>query len=140
MIMDASYDKFLPQGVPAWQMPYWESLRRHSVEVQRCDSCAAFRYVPKEICAHCHSRSATWTPIEGSGEIYTYTVVRRAPTPAYQAEAPYAIVHVTMREGFRMIGSTTGTELDVIRIGLPVKVAYYDATPEWTLLEFTAND
>jgi uncharacterized protein len=138
--MESSYDKFLPQEVPEWQMPFWESLRRHSVEVQRCDSCGRFRYVPKEICAHCHSRSSTWTPIDGSGEVYTYTVVRRAPTPAYQSEAPYAIVHVTMREGFRMIGSTTGIELDAIRIGLPVKVACQEATPEWTLLRFTAHD
>jgi uncharacterized OB-fold protein len=138
--VEATYDKFLPQGVPAWQMPFWESLRGHSAEVQRCDSCGAFRYVPKEICPRCHSRSATWTPIDGRGEIYTYTIVRRAPTPAYQAEAPYAIVHVTMQEGFRMIGTTTGISLDDVRIGLPVRADYDDVTPEWTLLRFTAND
>jgi uncharacterized protein len=138
--MQATYDKFLPQGVPAWQMPFWESLKHHRAEVQRCDSCGAFRYVPKEICPHCHSRSATWTAIDGSGEVYTYTVVRRAPTPAYQAEAPYAIVHVTMQEGFRMIGSTTGIDPDAVRIGLPVKAAYHDVTPEWSLLRFTPND
>jgi uncharacterized OB-fold protein len=138
--MQATYDKFLPQGVPGWQMPFWDSLKRHRVEVQRCDSCGTFRYVPKEICPRCHSRSATWTPIDGSGEVYTYTIVRRAPTPAYQAEAPYAIVHVTMREGFRMIGSTTGIDPDEVRIGLPVQVAYYDATPDWTLLTFTAGE
>jgi uncharacterized protein len=138
--VEATYDKFLPQGVPAWQMPFWESLRAHRAGVQRCDSCGAFRYVPKEICPHCHSRSATWTPIDGRGEIYTYTIVRRAPTPAYQAEAPYAIVHVTMQEGFRMIGTTTGISLDDVRIGLPVRADYDDVTPEWTLLRFTAND
>ncbi|MDX6393039.1 MAG: uncharacterized protein QOJ73_4102 [Streptosporangiaceae bacterium] len=138
--MEATYDKFLPQGVPAWQMPFWESLRAHSAEVQRCDSCGAFRYVPKEICPHCHSRAATWTPIDGRGQIYTYTIVRRAPTPAYQAEAPYAIVHVTMQEDFRMIGTTIGISLDDVRIGLPVRADYDDVTPEWTLLRFTAND
>ena len=66
--------------------------------------------------------------------------MRRAPTPAYQAEAPYAIVHVTMQEGFRMIGTTTGISLDDVRIGLPVRADYDDVTPEWTLLRFTAND
>jgi uncharacterized protein len=135
-----TYDKFLPQNLPGWQMPFWESLKRHCVEVQHCDSCGMFRYVPKEICPRCHSRSAQWTPIRGRGEVYTYTIVRRAPTPAYQADAPYAIVHVTMREGFRMIATTTDVDLDAVRIGLPVKVAYDDVTPEWTFLRFTADD
>ena len=37
--------------------------------------------IPKDICNHCHSDQLTWTPIRGHGEIYTYTVVRRAPPP-----------------------------------------------------------
>jgi hypothetical protein len=39
-----------------------------------------------------------------------------------------------------MIATTTGVDLDAVRIGLPVKVAYDDVTPEWTLLRFTADD
>ena len=80
--------------------------------------------------------SATWTRISGRGEVYTYTVVRRAPTPAYQAEAPYVLAHVTMAEGFRMIASLTGTDPETVKIGMPVEVAYEDVTPEWTLLTF----
>jgi uncharacterized protein len=138
--MQSSQDKFLPEDIPDWQMPFWASLRQHGVMVQRCDSCGTFRYVPKEICWNCHSREASWRRIEGSGEVYTYTIVHRAPTPAYEVEAPYAIVHVTMSEGFRMIATTTGIALDAIRVGLPVKVAYDDVNPEWTLLRFAADD
>ena len=45
-----------------------------------------------------------------------------------------------MEEGFRMIGTAKDIELDAVRIGLPVKVAYDDVTPEWTLLRFSADD
>jgi uncharacterized protein len=132
----ADYDKFVPGGIPAWQRPFWDSLKDHAVTVQRCDNCGAFRYVPKEICNRCHSTDATWTPIAGTGEVYTYTVVRRAPTPAYQAEAPYAIVHVAMDEGFRMIGSMRVDDPESVAIGQQVRVTYEDATPEWSILQF----
>lgn len=130
------YQKFLPQGVPSWQRPFWESLREHGVKVQRCDSCGAFRYVPKEICNRCYSDDSTWTPIAGTGAIYTYTVVRRAPTKAYQQDAPYALVHVSMDEGFRMIGSMRTDDPESVAIGQAVRVAYNDVTPEWTILQF----
>jgi uncharacterized OB-fold protein len=134
--MSDDYPKFLPEGIPSWQMPYWDSLKEHAVKVQRCDSCGTFRYVPKEICPHCQSIESTWTPIAGTGELYTYTVVRRAPTEAYQAEAPYAIVHVTMDEGFRMVGSLKGGDPESIAIGDRLQVSYDDATPDWTILQF----
>ena len=132
----AEYDKFLPEGVPSWQLPFWESLRRHDVRVQKCDGCGAFRYVPKEICNRCYTAEAMWSPISGTGRVYTYTVVRRAPTPAYQAEAPYVLVHVEMDEGFRMIGSLTVEDPSAVSIGQEVRIAYDDATPDWTILRF----
>jgi uncharacterized OB-fold protein len=133
---DTSYAKFLPEGIPSWQRPYWDSLKEHSIRVQKCDNCGHFRYVPKEICNNCRAVEATWTPIAGTGEIYTYTVVRRAPTPAYQEDAPYALVHVTMDEGFRMIGSIKVDDPDSVAIGQRVQVTYDDVTDDWTILQF----
>jgi uncharacterized OB-fold protein len=133
---DVDYQKFLPEGIPGWQQPFWESLRDRRVSVQRCDRCTTFRYIPKERCPSCGSMESTWTRVSGRGTVYTYTVVHRAPTPAYQAEAPYVIAHVTMEEGFRMAANLTGVAPDAVRIGLPVHLVYVDATPEWTLFGF----
>jgi hypothetical protein len=132
----SEYQKFLPEGIPDSHWPFWDSLKEHAVRVQRCDDCGTYRYIPKDICPSCHGERASWTRISGRGEVYTYTVVRRAPTPAYQAEAPYVLAHVTMAEGFRMIASLTGADPEVVKIGMPVEVAYQDVTPEWTLLTF----
>ena len=134
--MEEPYAKFLPEGIPDWQMPFWESLRRRAAEVQRCDDCGTFRYIPKERCPACQSARASWVAISGRGEVYTYTIVHRAPTPAYQAEAPYAIVHLTMEEGFRMVANMHGVAPPGVRVGLPVRLMYFDATPEWTLFGF----
>jgi uncharacterized OB-fold protein len=140
MTTSEPYERFLPEGIPEWQQPFWDSLRRHDVRVQRCTSCGTYRYHPKEKCARCSSRDAEWVPISGTGVIYTYTVVRRAPTGAYQSDVPYTIVHATMAEGFRMIAPLRGLAPEAVRIGLPVVLGYDDVTPEWTLLRFTPLD
>jgi hypothetical protein len=44
---DIAYAKLLPEGIPSWHQPYWDSLKAHSVKVQKCTSCGAFRYVPQ---------------------------------------------------------------------------------------------
>jgi uncharacterized OB-fold protein len=129
-------EKFLPEGVPAWQQPFWESLREHNIKVQRCTACGAFRHVPKEICAKCYSTSFSFEPVSGRGVVYTYTIVHRAPTPAYQAGAPYAIVHAAMDEDFRMVGTMIGIDPDEVEIGAPVRVVYTELSPEWTIVEF----
>lgn len=132
----SNYQKFLPEGIPDSHLPFWDSLRHHQVRVQRCDDCDAFRYIPKDLCPRCHGERATWTAISGTGEVYTYTVVRRAPTPAYQADVPYVLAHVTMAEGFRMTARLTGAEPNDVHIGMAVEIGYDDVTPEWTLFTF----
>jgi hypothetical protein len=134
------FEKFLPEGIPGWQQPFWGSLRQHDIRVQRCSACGTYRYHPKEKCSRCSSRGAEWAPIAGHGVIYTYTVVRRAPTPAYTPDVPYTIAHVAMEEGFRMIAPLRGVEPEEVQIGLPVVLGYEDVTPEWTLLSFTIDE
>ena len=55
---------------------------------------------------------------KGTGEIYTYSVTRRG-TPI-----PYCIAYVTLDEGVRMMTNIVDCDLDTIRIGQKVKVAF----------------
>ena len=130
------YAKLLPEELPSWQLPYWEALKEHRLIVQKCAQCATLRHIPKEICARCHSTDYQWSELSGNGEIFTYTIVRRAPTPAYQADVPYVIAHVAMNEGVRMIANLVDLNPDDVTIGQPVRAIYDDVTPDWTLLRF----
>lgn len=128
----STYEKFRPQITPLHE-PFWDSVRAHAMAMQRCDRCGAFRFIPAEICPKCHSGDATWTPVSGRGHVYTFTVVHRAPTPAYQADAPYVIVHVQTEEGPRVMSHLVGVAVDDVRIGMPVKVRYDDVADDLTL-------
>ncbi len=93
-----AYEGFRPDITPL-DAPFWDALRRHELVVQQCDQCGQLRFVPSERCRNCGSPSATWAPVSGDATVYTFTIVHRAPTPAYQADAPYAIAYVELAEG-----------------------------------------
>ena len=128
------YDKFLPE-IPPLHAPFWAALREHRVVMQQCDRCGLFRFIPTEICS-CGAPEYTWTPIAGRGEVYTYTVVHRAPTRAYQRDAPYIIGHVTMEEGPRMISTVLDCNPEDMKIGMPVEIVFDDVTEDVTLYRF----
>jgi uncharacterized OB-fold protein len=133
-----AYDGFEPD-IPPLHRPFWDSVKRHQAELQKCDRCGKVRFIPTELCT-CGSPDSSWTPIAGTGEVYTYTVVHRAPTPAYQAKAPYVIAHVTLDEGPRMISHLVGVEPADVTIGMPVQLGYEDVAPELTLYHFEPKE
>jgi uncharacterized OB-fold protein len=53
----------------------------------------------------------------GHGTIYSYSVFRRAPIP-------YVIAYVTLAEGPTMMTNIVDCDLDAIRIGQAVRVAF----------------
>jgi uncharacterized OB-fold protein len=130
-------EKFLPpDDLPQFHLPFWEALRRHEFRVQKCRDCGALRFVPAEICASCGCQEAEWVRVSGRGTVYTFTVVHRGPTPAYQADAPYVIAHVTLDEGPRVIGNVVGCDPRTVEIGMPVQIAFDDVSEDWTLFRF----
>jgi uncharacterized protein len=130
-----AYEGFRPE-ITLLDAPFWDALRRHELVVQQCAACGRPRFVPSELCPACYSSAATWAPVSGRGRVYTYTVVHRAPTPAYQAEAPYALAYVELDEGPRMPARLIDVDPDAVAVGLPVEVVFDDVAPDLTLYRF----
>ena len=130
-----AYEGFRPEITPPHQ-PFWDALRRHELLVQQCADCGRLRFIPSELCPACHSSSATWAPVSGRGSVYTYTVVHRAPTPAYQADAPYVLAYVELAEGPRMPARLVDVTPDEVAVGMPVTVVFDDVAPDLTLYRF----
>lgn len=131
------YTKFLPPAdLPDFHAPFWQSVNAHAARIQKCAVCGTLRYIPRELCPRCHSGDAEWLPISGYGEVYSYTIIHRAPTPAYQADVPYVIAHVTLAEGPRMISNLIDIAPEDVRIGIPVKITYFDIGEGKSLFAF----
>jgi hypothetical protein len=76
-----------PLPVPdAATAPYWDAAREHRLVMPKCADCGAFHFYPRTLCPSCSSSRIEWTACSGRAEVYSYTIVHRAPGPAFVAE------------------------------------------------------
>ena len=61
----ADYRKPLPRP-SAVSMPFWQAAKRHELQIQRCGSCGAYVFYPREVCAECLSSNLSWVKVSGS--------------------------------------------------------------------------
>lgn len=129
--------KPLPVADPV-TAPFWESVKAHAMQIQRCDDCGNYIFYPRGLCPHCFSSNLAWQPVAGTGQVHAFTIVHRHPHPAFAAEIPYVVALIELDEGVRMMSNLVGVEPDPehVRVGMPVEVVYEDVTDEVTLPKF----
>lgn len=115
---------------------FWEGCTRHELLLQRCRSCGRFQFYPRTICHTCWSEELEWAPGSGEGEVYTFTIVHRAPTPAFQQRVPYVVALIDLKEGVRMLSHVVGVPPEAVEIGMRVRVSFEDISEEVSLPVF----
>lgn len=80
--------------------------------------------IPRAVCTHCHGRALQWRDSAGQGVVLSHTTVRRAPTPAFKADTPYAIALVDLDEGFRLMVNVRGGAGAPLAIGARVRIVF----------------
>lgn len=104
--------------------PFWRAAARGKLVLPRCDRCERYIWYPREFCPFCGSVSVTWTPVSGRGHIYSLSVVRRAPHPAFAESVPYSVAFVELEEGVRLMSNVVADDVDRLAIGDPVEAIY----------------
>lgn len=105
-----------PQATPETQA-FWDAAAAGRLLLRYCTACGKPHHYPRAICPFCASDATEWRQASGRGTIYTFSVMRRVPVP-------YAIAYVTLEEGVTMMTNIVGADLDAIRIGQRVTVAF----------------
>lgn len=114
---------------------YFTAAAEGRLVLQKCASCGAVQFPPRQHCATCWKAELSWVDSRGRGEIESITVVRRAPLPAFREKVPYVIVSVILEEGPRLITNLVGEDALDARIGDPVTVIF-EAGDEGVLPQF----
>lgn len=96
---------------------FWDACEGHRLMVGKCDACGEAHFYPRALCPFCFSDRTSLQQAAGTGEIYTYSVMRRAPVP-------YAIAYVKLAEGPAMMTNIVDCDLDAICIGQQVKLVW----------------
>ncbi|MCZ7530112.1 MAG: Zn-ribbon domain-containing OB-fold protein [Acidimicrobiia bacterium] len=115
--------------------PFWEAVKRHELELQRCAQCGHWLVPPRPMCPKCRSADSEWVPVSGHGTIYSWVTYHESPHPAF--EVPYSVVLVELDEGVRLVSNPVDIASDELEIGMPVDVVFEDIDDDLTLFKFT---
>jgi hypothetical protein len=116
--------------------PFYEAARRHELVVQRCRACGTLRFPARAACNRCMAREVEWTPVAGTGTVFSVAVMHQANHPAYAAMLPYAVVVVELECGVRLVTNVVDCAAHEVTIGMPVEVAWEERSAEVTLPVF----
>jgi uncharacterized protein len=127
----------VPHASSRVSLPFWQGCRSEELRYQRCEACGLANFPPTEHCRQCLSAELQWQQSDGTGEIYSWTVVYRPVTPEFAP--PYAPAIVTLDEGYQMLTNVIGVAPADLAIGLPVQVQFHEVGDDVTLPYFTAR-
>ena len=111
---------------------YWQAAHEGYLGLPHCKSCNQYFFYPRAICPHCQSNDVETVKASGKGTIYTYTIVRRHPNPAFNARVPYVVALIDLAEGPRMMSAVRNAPEEV-KIGAAVEAIFEEITPEVSL-------
>jgi uncharacterized OB-fold protein len=123
-------------GIPVPRMApesveYWAGTRAGELRYQRCTRCSTPNFGPGLTCRACRGRDLEWVAGSGRGAVYSWTVVWRPQTPAF--EVPYAPAIVRLDEGYDLLTALVGLDHGEIVEGLRVAVEFHAISDDITL-------
>ena len=95
---------------------YWDAADAGRLLVKTCRSCGEPHFYPRALCPFCFGET-DWQETNGEGEIYSFSVMRRA-------ETPYAIAFVKLDAGPTMMSNLVDCDFDGLAIGQRVRVVF----------------
>ncbi|ARK96025.1 Zn-ribbon domain-containing OB-fold protein [Burkholderia pseudomallei] len=98
-------------------VPFWQAACEGRLLVRYCTSCGKPHWYPRVLCPFCMNETE-WKIASGHGEVYSFSITRRA------GPNPFCIAYVKLDEGVTMMTHIVDTDLDTVRIGQRVKVRF----------------
>ncbi len=105
---------------------YWAGVRERRLLIKKCTACGKLQHPRRLFCLACRCDAFEWVETKGTGTVYTFSTVHRAPTEAFAKEAPYTVGILHLDEDvyfFSRIIPNAGGE---VRIGAPVRLEFRD--------------
>ena len=112
---------------------YWAAAADHVLALARCIHCGYITHPPGVVCASClHPKPGfEFAPVDGSGRIRSWTVMRDSFLPGFRDAVPFVLVDVELdvQPGLRLIGRLVDGPAAGIRLGDRVTAVFDDLAP-----------
>lgn len=102
--------------------PFWQGCTEGVLRFQWCASCGELNWFPRRLCRRCGADDLEWRTAPGTGRIYTFSIVRRPPSPEFPPA--YALALIDVDSGPRMMSHVRSIDDEVVRIGSLVTVEF----------------
>jgi uncharacterized OB-fold protein len=110
---------------------YWDATREKKLLMQYDRGSGKYQHFPRPTSIYTGRRDLEWREVSGKGEIFTFTIARRAREP-FQGHEPFFIATVTLDVGVNVMANVVNCTLEDMHIGMKVK-------PYWTPLPNGCN-
>jgi uncharacterized protein len=96
---------------------FFEAAAAGTLLVKHCRDCGEKHFYPRANCPFCLSANTEWFAAGGRGEIYAFTILRRAPIP-------FVAAYVTLAEGPTMLTNIVDCDFERLAIGQAVRAIF----------------
>ena len=101
---------------------YWESLRAQGFSLPQCQACKEFHFYLRPACPACGSLDIQAVVTSGRGNVYSFSIVYRAPSPAFEKDVPYVVAIVATDEGPHLMTRLIKVKPEEVTVGMRVMV------------------
>ena len=115
---------------------FWRGLHDGVLLLQHCAACGHVQYYQQAMCRQCGDENLVHRAASGRGKVHSFSVVHRAPGPAFKADLPYAVLLIDLEEGPRMISTYTGGKPDEVTFDMDVVLVCEKISEDVTLPRF----
>lgn len=106
--------------------PFWQAAKNETLVLRRCKSCGETHFMPRYLCPVCWSTDLEWIEAAGRGKVHSFSIIRRASSPAYVGLTPYVVALIDLEEGPRMMTNIVGDGALKVEIGDDVTLCFED--------------
>lgn len=115
---------------------FWRGMRDGTLLLQHCGDCGRVQYYQQAMCRNCGGENLAHRAASGRGKVHSFSVVHRAPGPAFKADVPYAVLLVELEEGPRMISTYASGAPEDVTFDMEVALIFEKVSDEVTLPRF----
>jgi uncharacterized protein len=101
---------------------FWDAADQEKFVGEACGDCGRFAFPPRPMCPHCHSLNRKVEALSGKGVVMSW--VMPLHPQAYGFALPPIVALVKLDEGINFVANLIGIELQDVRQGLSVEVAF----------------
>jgi uncharacterized OB-fold protein len=112
----------LPEHYPEAER-FWRAATEEKLLLRECADCGLIYHYPRDVCPDCLHDDVAWVESEGTGHVYSYTVVHQLQGWP-EEDLPLLLAYVELDEGLQMLTLLVDCSPGEVEVGVPVKVVF----------------